>query len=224
MLRNTYDFDCPETTKFWYVVKNAFGGYEELSGNTRNQVRKGYKNFLIKPISREILLQQGYKVFRQAIQSYKIKARLIDEQAFAKNIVNMPDTVEFWGAFSQEDNSLSAYAIARTMGNCCNYAVLKASPEALKNYVYYALIFEMNKHYLEDRKMAYVLDGARSITEHSNVQPFLMKKFHFRKAYCHMNIYIIRWLKPFVSILYYVRKLIPIRGIRSILEMYGMQG
>lgn len=225
MLRNTYNFDCKEITRFWYVIKDSFDGYEELSRNTRNQVRKGYKNFTIKPISKTLLLQSGYAVFRQAIMSYKVKARLVDEKTFMETILNLPDNAEFWGAFSQEDDRLSAYAINRIWGNDhCNYSVLKGTPEALQNYAYYALIFEMNKHYLEDRKMRYVLDGARSITEHSNIQPFLMEKFHFRKAYSHLHIYTKGWLKPILFIGYHCRKLIPVRSIRSVLEMYGMQG
>lgn len=225
MLRNTTHFDCNEITRFWYVIKDSFNSYEELSRNTRNQVRKGYKNFIIKPIPKTLLLQQGYDVFRQAILSYKVKARLVDEKAFKETILNLPDNVEFWGAFSQVDNRLAAYAINRILGDdCCDYSVLKGTPEALKNYAYYALIFEMNKYYLSDRHMAYVSDGTRSITEHSGIQPFLMDKFHFRKAYCHLHIYSRGWLRPILLVGYHFRKQVPLRSIRNVLEMYGMQG
>ncbi len=224
MLRNTYDFDCDETTKFWYVIKDVFGGYEELSRNTRNQVRKGYKNFTIKPISKDILRQQGYNVYRQAILHYKTNARLVDEETFMRDIANMSDNMELWGAYSQIENKLAAYAICRIQSNYCSYANLKGTPDALKNYAYYALIFEMNKHYLTERHMPYVSDGARSMTEHSNIQPFLMDKFQFRKAYCHLNIYSKSWLKPFLFLLCPLRKLIPNRSIRAVLKMYSLQG
>ena len=35
----------------------------------------------------------------------------------------------------------------------------------------------MNRYYLEELKLKYVNDGARSITEHSNIQPFLIDTF-----------------------------------------------
>ena len=40
MVRNTYDFDCDKETSFWYVIKDKFGGMEELSSKKRNQVKK----------------------------------------------------------------------------------------------------------------------------------------------------------------------------------------
>ncbi|MGM9704630.1 MAG: hypothetical protein ACI3YB_01395 [Prevotella sp.] len=46
----------------------------------------------------------------------------------------------------------------------------------------------MNRHYLENRKLKFVSDGARSITNHSNIQPFLIDKFKFRKAYCNIRL------------------------------------
>ena len=75
----------------------------------------------------------------------------------------------------------------------CMYAVtayrtMKAIPKYQKLYAYYDLIYEMNRYYLEKRKVKYVNDGARSITNHSNIQLFLIDKFKFRKAYCRLEI------------------------------------
>ena len=45
----------------------------------------------------------------------------------------------------------------------------------------------MNQYYLEEKKLKYVCDGSRTITEHSNIQEFLMHNFKFRKAYCRLS-------------------------------------
>ena len=45
-----------------------------------------------------------------------------------------------------------------------------------KHYPYFGLLFEMNKYYLGELKYKYVSDGWRSITAHSNIQPFLEKR------------------------------------------------
>lgn len=39
VFRNDYDFDCGEETYFWHVIKDYFGGLEELSSKMRNQVK-----------------------------------------------------------------------------------------------------------------------------------------------------------------------------------------
>lgn len=42
-IRNVYDFDTNYETSFWYVIKDSFGGMEELSSKMRNQVKNVLK-------------------------------------------------------------------------------------------------------------------------------------------------------------------------------------
>ena len=97
-------------------------------------------------------------------------------------------------------------------------------PECLHNssYPYYGLIYMMNKYYLETIGVKYVSDGARSITEHSNIQPFLIEKFKFRKAYCRLQIKYKFWVRIIVTLAYPFHKIIPIHQIKSILNMEAM--
>lgn len=99
---------------------------------------------------------------------------------------------------------------------------MKAYPEWQKKYAYYGLIYEMNRFYLEERKVKYVNDGERSITNHSNMQPFLIDKFHFKKAYCHFNITYKWWLGFVINSLYPLRKLIKVRQLQALLNMEAM--
>ena len=71
--------------------------------------------------------------------------------------------------------------------------------------------------YLEERKLKYVNDGTRSITNHSNIQPFLIGKFKFRKAYCRFDITIKWWLRLAVCILYPFHKMIHLPKVKAIL-------
>lgn len=104
----------------------------------------------------------------------------------------------------------------------CEYHTMKAIPKYQKLYAYYGLIYEMNRYYLEECKVKYVNDGARSITNHSNIQPFLIEKFKFRKAYCHLSINYKWWLGMAVGMLYPLRKLIPLRQVKALLDMEAM--
>lgn len=216
MVRNIYDFDCPEKTHFWYVIKDRFGGMEELSSKMRNQVRRSFANYDFRMIGKDYLLENGYPIHHDATSSYRTKAQPPSRQEFEDDL-NQGVENEFWGAFEKCSGKLVAFAKNQVLDSSCNYSVLKALPEHLKQYVYYGLIYEMNRYYLEERRLKFVNDGARSITQHSNIQDFLIDKFHFRKAYCHLAITYRPWLKIIVCLLYPFRSIIPIRKARILL-------
>ncbi|WP_455961531.1 hypothetical protein [Bacteroides bouchesdurhonensis] len=102
-----------------------------------------------------------------------------------------------------------AFSINTVFNEYCDYSTLKADPAYLNNtYPYYGLIYEMNKYYLKEKGLRFVCDGARSLTEHSHIQSFLINTFCFRKAYCEMEIHYKWWLKKVVNMLYPFRKFI----------------
>lgn len=221
LVRNTYDFDCGEETGFWYVVKDSFGGMEELSSKMRNQVRRSMANYEFRRMTREELLAEGYEVHRAAAEGYRVKAEVPTEETFHKEMMNGPEN-DYWGAFDKADGHLSAFAKNIVYEQTCNYSVMKARPDDLSRYPYYGLIYTMNEYYLKDCSLKYVNDGARSITEHSNIQPFLIQKFNFRKAYCRLNIVYKPWLALMVRVLYPFRKQVPLASVRNLLNQESM--
>lgn len=221
LVRNTYDFDCGEETGFWHVVKDSFGGMEELSSKMRNQVRRSMTNYEFRRMTREELLAQGYEVHRSAATGYKVKTDVPTEEKFRSDLLNGPEN-EYWGAFDKKDGHLAAFAKNIVYEQMCDYSVMKARPEELSRYPYYGLIYTMNEYYLKECGLKYVNDGARSITEHSNIQPFLMQKFHFRKAYCRIDIVYKPWMAVAVKILYPFRKRVPMAAVRSLLNQEEM--
>lgn len=218
MVRNSYDFDCPEETAFWYVIKDSFGGMEELSSKMRNQVKKCFKTMRVKKISSEFLLKYGYEVFVAATDNYKIKAVPPTRSEFELRIKNAEEN-EYWACIDLETDRMVAFCMNAVSGESCEYRTMKAIPEFQKKYAYYGLIYEMNRYYLEERGLKYVNDGARSITEHSNIQPFLIDKFNFRKAYCRLDIHYKWWFGLIVRTLYPFRNLIPVLKVKSILRL-----
>lgn len=115
-----------------------------------------------------------------------------------------------------------AFAMNFRIGHHVNYQTMRAIPQYQKQYALYALIFEMNRYYLDEKKYKYVTDGARSISEHSNIQPFLEEKFKFRKAYCKMNLVYKPWFGMVVKILFPFRKFINNRKVAMILNQEAM--
>ena len=223
-VRNDYDFDTSEKTCFWYIIKDSFGGMEELSTKVRNQVRRALKTLDIKIIEKEKILEEGYAIFLLAYKNYKIKSnKLLSEKEFVAWINSCGLGYQFWGCFDKESRNLVAFSVNHIFENQCNYEAFKANPKYFQGYYpFYGLLYEMNRYYLEEMKLLYVCDGARSITEHSNIQPFLEEKFKFRKAYCKLLITYTWWFEPFIKILFPFRNYIHNIKIKSLLYQETM--
>ena len=224
-MRNIYNFDCGYETSFWYVIKDSFGGMDELSSKMRNQVKKCFKTMRVEKISAERLKENGYDVFVEACKSYQVKAAPPTKEEFEERINHAMEN-EYWGVTDIANHRLVAFCMNAVTDVCCEYRTMKAIPKYQKLYAYYGLIYEMNRYYLEERKLRYVNDGARSITEHSNIQPFLIEKFRFRKAYCYIHLSYNRWLNVIVKCVYPLRRLLGcfecgtyIRQVNSLLKL-----
>ena len=224
-VRNSYDFDAVGPTGFWYVIKDQFGGMAELSSRVRNKIRKSQKCFDIRKIDKEAMLQHAYVVHARACRHYKVKAHVVSEDDFRKRILSNGSNYEYFGAFDKSTGLMAAFSINACGSESVDYETFKADPGYLTGgyYPFYGLLYEMNRYYLEEKKVKYVNDGARSITEHSNVQPFLIEQFKFRKAYCQMQLAYVGWLRIMVFLLYPFRSLIPSRAVQAILNQEAMR-
>ena len=128
---------------------------------------------------------------------------------------------EYWCVYNKETNKAVALVINTVYEDCCEYKTMKCKPKVMRNstYPYYGLIYEMNRCYLEELKLKYVNDGTRGIIELSNIQQFLIDTFHFRKAYCRLQIVYKWWMRLVVNLLYPFRKIIPFLSVKSVLRM-----
>ncbi len=223
LVRNTYDFDCKEETSFWFVIKDTFGGMEELSSKKRNQVRKSLKTYDVRRVSAEELLSVGLPIYQEACESYRVKTSVVTDEDFRARILacEKEGSSDYWCVYRKDTAEAVALAINTRYTDCCEYNSMKCKPSVMHNstYPYYGLIYEMNRYYLDELKLKYVNDGARSITEHSNIQPFLIDTFHFRKAYCKLQIVYKWWMKIIVDTLYPLRSVVPILPVKAILRM-----
>jgi hypothetical protein len=222
-VRNTHHFDCQEITSFWYIVKDCFGGFDELSSNTRRKVRKALRCIEYKIIDKEFLKRNGYSVYLETLKAYSADGSALSEEAFV-DIVDM-HCVECWGCFDKNTHAFVGFSINYNWNDACGYDLLAILPEYRHNasYIYYGLIYSMNEYYLSKKQFRYVSDGSRSITEHSGVQQWLIKYFAFRKAYCQLEVHYRWWMKLAVKMLYPFRKIIPLQRVKAILNMEAMQ-
>lgn len=197
-------FDEIGTGEWWHIIKDF---PEELSGlpkKTRNQVRRGIKNYEATPTLRDSILDEGYAVYCSAFKRYETFERMLSQSEFLDAIKAMPAETEFWGVRDRESGSMVAFSENLVRDNACFYNTIWFEPQAMKNYAGYALFHEMNKHYLNGRWVYYVSDGARNISHETGVHEFLEHKFLFRRAYAKLRVVyfpgvglVVRLLFPF---------------------------
>ena len=116
---------------------------------------------------------------------------------------------KFWVAIDSKMGVPVGFCENYIESSTCFYNSAWFLPSALKNYVSYALFYDMNKHYLGDRGFRYVSDGARCLSHSTNIHNFLLTKFRFRKAYASLNVSYVLWLHILIFLLF------PFRGILS---------
>jgi hypothetical protein len=206
-IRYVTDFDIKQESSFWYVIKDESENLEHYKSKMRNQIRKGLTNCRVEKVDSDNISKNGYSVYLAAFKKYKTDIEPKTKEAFTKDILHSKSQ-EFWAVYKKGEERLVAYSQNSIEDDSVNYSTIKLHPDYLKYYPSYALIFKMNEYYLNEKKVRYVNDGARSISHMTNIQNFLIDKFNFRKAYCKLHI-VYRWdIGMIVRLLYPLRKLI----------------
>jgi hypothetical protein len=223
MVRNTYDFDTKEETSFWFIVKDHLEDISKLPFSARRNIRRALRFYNIKKINLNEFSEKALPIINSAQKSYKVKSKVTSKKEFDKEIeqYKKDDNKEFWIVERKSDNEAVAIAVNTIKKDSCEYDTMRCKADALKDrtYPYYGLIYEMNNHYLGERKLRYVNDGSRTITEHSNIQDFLIHNFGFRKAYCRLKIHYKWWFNVVIKILFPFRNSIMCKNIKAIFKM-----
>jgi hypothetical protein len=200
-------FDLLSTGEWWHVIKDKRENFDALSRNTRSKVRRGAKLFEPKLTGREEILSEGYEVYRSAFDRYQTFEEMLSEQAFEQAITDLPAETEFWAVRKQGNGQMVAFSENLVRDSACFYNTMWFQPDALQGYAGYLLIHEMNKHYLNERGLHYVSDGARNISHQTNVHEFLEQKFKFRRAYARLRVVYFPGMGILVKLLYPFRKM-----------------
>jgi hypothetical protein len=186
LIRHTAGFHLQ--VKSWYaVLADHFEDLSELDGKRRNEVRRGLRNCTVARIgAKELVEKGGAEVFRSVAAAHTGKGfSSFDAAKYRRSMLQnegFEDIWHFWGVFGP-DGVLIAYAQNAIYGSVeVNYSSIRLHPDYLGLYPMYALIYEMNRHYLGAGKADYVNDGFRSLLHDTNIQDFLIRKFGFKKV------------------------------------------
>jgi len=205
LIRWISDWDKPEISEFWYIIKDDYKGLEEFSSSTRSKIRRGLKRNEIFRIDKQELKNSGFNVYLAAFRRYKTFINPMSQQEFCERLDQMDEEeYDFWGLYNNEQ--MIAYAEVRKMEEMCHLTIIKFHPDYMKQYPSYALFYSLIDSYLFSQHINYISNGTRSLSHDTNIQDFLLQKFNFRKAYCSLNICYSLIVKVVVVVLYPFRK------------------
>jgi hypothetical protein len=199
-------FDQLESGEWWHVIKDVSEELASLSSNTRSKVRRGLKRFVANPLPREAILSEGYDVYRAAFHRYESFEAMFNYADFRQAVEMLPAETEFWAVRDRDSGKMVAFSENLVRDDACFFDTIWFEPGALKAYAGYVLFHEMNKHYLNDRGLRYISDGARNISHQTNVHEFLEQKFGFRRAYAKLRVMYFPGVGVAVRLLYPFRR------------------
>ena len=159
-VRWTEDFDSKINYPFWYVIKDEKEdvSLKEYPSKIRSEIRRGIRNnkvFILEGKDRNRYITDLYEIYVEAFRRYKnIYIQPTNFENFKKSILSSQDC-DVWGVMNTKFNKLVAFSIVKVQGkerNVASYSVIKLHPDFLKFYPSYALIFEMNRFYLNEKK------------------------------------------------------------------------
>lgn len=226
MVRNTYDFDIPKETQFWYIVKDHFESLDGLKPRVRNKIRHANNYFEYRLIPYDQFEREVFPILEDTFAHYKVHDRTMNRDVFSDYLKYCQQRrFDYWGIFLKETDKMVGFCTVNNWNDCCEYGYsgIYSNYKSHGYYPYYGLYHHLNGYYLDKQGFRYVSDSARSITNHSEIQDFLIQNFNFRKAYCHLAVHYNWWMKIAVKILYPFRGIITIPQVKAILNMESMQ-
>ncbi len=223
LVRNVYDYDCGDETSFWYIIKDSFEELPQYSTSVRGSIRKALRTYDYRMVSVDEFVDQAYPAYYEAMVNYRVKAVPASKDKFAEDCRKLHNA-EYWMGTDKASGEVAVMAVSVIIGDTYEERVLKTRPKFMHNSSYptYGLLYEMSRHCFSDLGLKVINIGARSLTEHSNIQNFLIHKFHYRKAYCHVKVFYKPWLRLAVNFLFPFRRYIPVLKVKSLLRMEAM--
>jgi len=203
------NFDCPEETDWWYIIKDEPFDVSSLKSKRRYEITKGNKFFEIHDINPCDYVDELFIVYREALTSYSQgKVKRLDKNHFA-NVVSSWKFYKIYGAFYKETGELCGYALLKKNGVYIDFTSLKTIPKFEKCGVNAALVSKiLLDHTVFLSNGGYICDGSRNINHETAFQNYLEKYFKFRKAYCKLHIKYRPGVTFIINVAYFLRKVL----------------
>ncbi|NLX59376.1 MAG: hypothetical protein GXY74_09860 [Phycisphaerae bacterium] len=172
---------------WWVCCDDRQYDYPSVRSSRRSSVRKGLKLCEVRRVGIDELEQLGYGVYQAAFARYGPGAVPSSQEAYLAEIRRNAEYGgrETWGAFI--GGQLAAYATCIVVEDMVYVSAAKSDPGLLRSNPNEAVWFELTRHYLRDRQMAFVTDGARVLRHETNIQGFV-ETMGYRRVYCPLRL------------------------------------
>jgi len=171
-------------TPWWWLIKRGPWSIDRLSNKKKRwMVRQGIKNFTVRPLTREEVLNECARVALLAARRYRGRAQVESRESLERTWSagqKVPGVLEFLGCF--HGDVLVSFAENHIDHNAVWMYAVRHDPAYLRKYSSYGLVAAILDRYLNDRKMEYVLDGSVSIYHETSFQEHLISVFEFERV------------------------------------------
>ena len=203
--RWTTDFDCPQETNWWYLIKEAPYDVNEASSNVRRHIRQSLRKCTVKKISAEDCIEDLYRVYKEACARYQNMGHQVSYESFQEGYLHGEEQAEYWGGYDQEDR-LIGYVVVLVWDEYVETSVAKFSAQYMNLRVSDALYHTILEYYLNQEGKKYVSSGQRSVNHVTNSQEYKINTFGFKKAYCRLHMAYLPIVAAAVHLIYPFRK------------------
>jgi hypothetical protein len=213
-------------TEWYAVICDRFQDLTQTPSKHRCEIRRGLGQCEVRRVDSEYFGRHAYDVYAKAPRRYRGRTpALRSEQEFRRDVgasSKFEDIIHRWVASCE--GRVVAYAVVCAFGKIqATYTQVKLHPDYAKAYPVYALIYEMNRHYLVEQGFGYAYDGHRCTGHDTHFQEFLIKKFGFRQAFSHLYMVYRRDVGMLVKAAYPLGRLLGRLGGR-VEQFYVLEG
>lgn len=211
--RWTSDYDCPQETNWWYIVKDTPFDIAALKAKRRYEINKGIRHFDVREIDPIAQKENLFSIAQRAnLARPKENRPKFERDSFMLALEN-GGYYKAYAAFDRNSDAMCGYVLLRQTDRCINICVLKSEPQYESEGINAAMVYAVLKeHQTFLSENGYVCDGERNVFHETAFQEYLMKYFEFRKVYCRLNIAYNPRIKWLVNCLYPFRKMIKKRS------------
>ena len=205
LARWTTDFDCGYETSWWYLIRTAPYNPEDVSAKERKSIRQALKKSYVRRISIAEHLDELYACYLSAFEQYENA----DNKKTRDRFINATSPcVECWAGYDAETDKLIGYMTVAVYDVYAEIQTAKFDPAYFKSQASDSLYDTILSHYLGERGKQYVCSGSRNINHKTGTQEYKIRRFGYRKAYCHLHVQYNPKVKLIVQVLYPFRKLL----------------
>lgn len=184
------NFRQVDESQWWCIVKRAPWKINDIKDRSkRYKIRKGKKNFSVRHLTVEEILNNCYRITRLAATRYKTKTQLETPDTFKKSVEacqKVPGVLEYIGCFYND--TLASFSENYIQDNAVFCNIIRHDPAFLKRNSSYALIDGMLNYYLNKRKCEYLSNGWRNLYHETEFHEHLISVFGYTKEYSILNV------------------------------------